>query len=49
VVHLAPADGAWSHVPDGFHGIRLVCAFIGVVSGESLSIYGCHHWQWLLL
>jgi hypothetical protein len=32
-VHLAPAEGAWSRVPGGFHKILSVFFFIGVVSG----------------
>jgi hypothetical protein len=29
--------------------IQSVFPFVAVVSGQSLPIYGCYHWRWLLL
>jgi hypothetical protein len=36
-------DGSWSRLPSVSPGMWLVFVFIGVFSGQSLQIYGCHH------
>jgi hypothetical protein len=36
VVRLSLADGAWSHVLDGYPRIWSVFLYVGVVSGQSL-------------
>jgi hypothetical protein len=41
VVRLALAEGVWSHLPDGFLGIRSFFVFVGMVSDQSLPIYVC--------
>jgi hypothetical protein len=40
VVHLALTKSVGSHVHSG---IRSVFVFVGMISGQSFSVYGCHH------
>jgi hypothetical protein len=49
VAHLVPMKDVWSCLSRGYLGIWLVFMSIGVISDQSLSIYGFDHWQWLLL
>jgi hypothetical protein len=49
VVHLASVEGTLSRVSGGFPGIVSVFVIVGVALGQSLPIYGCHRWRWLLL
>jgi hypothetical protein len=49
VVRLALVVGAWSCVPGGSRRIWSVFLFNGAVSCQTLPIYGCYHWRWLLL
>jgi hypothetical protein len=42
------ASGGRGRVSGGSSQIFSVLVIVGVVSGQSFLIYGCHHWRWLL-